>query len=314
MYSCTDLVTWVGKAAYPTIEEYAIEANLRGCCRRMPDLPEWVRLGETRVFLVHEGDQKKADRGVLFGYYTLNRIQIISPEPFFEDDNPADWVPVWLEPKHPPETIVRKQFRRWVAEERYVVLRRRREVRKSEFDELLEELWKELAKELMKKGIKKTLDYVPLRLLEDEPGRGCGARTLGGPYFMDDKAAEWFDWWLEFILDLPSLFEEEEVVGKVVKERKIARDLEETEYHVHYPGEKGMLPARRFRNRLGISPSGRVCNYCRPQGWSPRSRGLILFEEPYPIYHRPPTALFRGFDRVDGDALLMKISMGHLVH
>jgi hypothetical protein len=99
-----------------------------------------------------------------------------------------------------------------------------------------------------------------------------------------------------------------------VVKRKIIKELEETQYHLHYPGKKGKLPARRLRRRQGISISGRVCNYCRPVSWSPEARGLILFHQPYPIYHRPPVALFRGYDRVDGDALLMKIGVReHLV-
>lgn len=305
VYSLTDLVTWVGSGAYPTIDDYIVEANLRGCCRRMPYLPEWVIPGKTRVFLVHQGDQQKAsDTGVLFGYYVLNRIQYIRPGPatvpFGGGVDPRDYHPVWVHPHRPSPQTIRQHFGHWVLEKEYIVIKLREP--DDPLDALLEALWDELIDRLLEKAT----EQVPDCMIEWEPGRMCGDRGEGAPYYMDDKAADYYNWlkdFVEWLLDDDEQVEEEIVVVK---------------YHWHYvEGERVkvdvQVPRANRRLRKGFSPNGRVCKDCLPKTWSNDVHGLVLFNEPYPIYHRPPRALFRGFDRVDGDALLAKVGETRIV-
>lgn len=299
VFSLTDLVTWVGSGAYPTIEDYISESNLRGCCRRMPYHPDWVKPGKTRIFLVHQGDQaRNSDTGVLFGYYVLNRIQYICPsdEPVLCDEVHLlrDYHPIWVYPRRPSPQIIRQHFGHWILEKKYIVIKEREP--EDPFDALLEELWDELIDQLWSKSI----EYVPAWMMEWEPGRLCGARSAGAPYYMDEKASEFFEWSRDFI---EWLMEESDEEVELVHEQ----------YHWHYVEEERVrvevsVPSARRRLRKEFSPNGRVCTDCLPAQWSGNPKGLVLFEKPYPIYHRPPRAVFRGFDRVDGDALLAKVA------
>ncbi|MEW6030084.1 MAG: hypothetical protein ACOYZ8_15965 [Chloroflexota bacterium] len=297
IYSLTDLVTWVGSETYPTVDDYIEEANSRGCCRRMPDLPEWVQPGATRVFLAHQGDQRpNSSRGVLFGYYLLGRIQVIGSDPF-KDRIPSNWHPVWRRGvSHPSEPTIRRQFRRWLVTERYITLRRRK--KGDVIDELLEELWGALLKELAKEAVEKLFEYFDPANLPYEPGRGCGGRTEGGIYLLDQKASDWSDWLVDFVAELFSA-EEEEKKTKVARKKVI--------YHTHFTESDHPIPSARYRLHQGFSSNGKVCEECAPEELSQQEPSLILFKSPYPIYNRPPRALFRGYDRVDGDALLMKV-------
>jgi len=59
---------------------YVHEAIWRGCCLKIPEFPNWAIPGETRIFLVHKGNYKNTSRGRIFGYFVLERIEIIQPE------------------------------------------------------------------------------------------------------------------------------------------------------------------------------------------------------------------------------------------
>lgn len=301
VFSLTDLVTWVGSGAYPTIEDYITEANSRGCCRRMPYLPGWVIPGKTRVFLVHQGDQpKNGDTGVLFGYYTLNRIQYVRPGPalvlFGGGHDLRDYHPVWVHPRRPSPHTIRQHFGHWVLEKEYIIIKKREP--EDPLDALLETLWDELLDWLLEN----LTEQVPDWMIEWEPGRMCGDRGEGAPYYMDDRAAEYYDWLKDFIEWLLEE-DEEESDGEIVKVRYHWHDVEGERVKVDV-----QVPPAHRRLRKGFSPNGRVCVDCLPKTWSHDVHGLVLFEKPYPIYHRPPKALFRGFDRVDGDALLARVT------
>lgn len=79
--ACIDFLIWIGKprahgiGVYETIDGYIKESKNMGCCRRIPQVPSWAVLGQSRVFLVHQGNHKRLDRGSVFGYYTLERIE-----------------------------------------------------------------------------------------------------------------------------------------------------------------------------------------------------------------------------------------------
>lgn len=104
--ACIDFLIWIGTskkrsvtleevdgekkivykpARYSSINGYIKEAKELGCCRRIPQLPYWAVLGKSRVFLVHQGNHKRLDRGSIFGYYTLKRIEFIARQ---EGPNP----------------------------------------------------------------------------------------------------------------------------------------------------------------------------------------------------------------------------------
>jgi len=65
------------------------EAERRGISRKVAAAPKWVIPGLTRVFVAYRGDQKRGDRGRIFGYFVLGRVETLRvsqpmPVPFVE--------------------------------------------------------------------------------------------------------------------------------------------------------------------------------------------------------------------------------------
>lgn len=42
-------------------------------------MPPWVVPGQSRIFLVHRGGEKEASRGRIFGYFVVNRTEVLAP-------------------------------------------------------------------------------------------------------------------------------------------------------------------------------------------------------------------------------------------
>lgn len=55
------------------------EAEWRGCCRKIPNIPEWVVPGKSKIFLVHSDNFKSKEKGKIFGYFVLERVEMIWP-------------------------------------------------------------------------------------------------------------------------------------------------------------------------------------------------------------------------------------------
>lgn len=82
-----DLALWVGYASYPTIEDFVVESQERGVCRRISRVPKGITPGKTRLFLIHD-EGVKGD-AVIFGYCTIDHVEMLvedtDVEPGFED-------------------------------------------------------------------------------------------------------------------------------------------------------------------------------------------------------------------------------------
>lgn len=303
VYADTDLLIWVGSGTYKTIESYVNEVRQQGCSRRLsPDVLNWVVPGRTRVFLAHKGDQQADDYGVLFGYFTVSAIHI------FFNDTAMDWTEFQAENytvrltegirRPQSEGEVRRQFNQWVARDK-IVVHRQSSVSITEQDPI-EMLIDELGKDMLKGALKKTLKryiirYIPASWIDDIPFRLCGSPDIGA-YLVDELADELLD----------------KVIDLILNEGPLNGEY----YGRHYKtNERPGQPIRRRRIKRqkiepGVSPSGRFD--CAKIGDRPKDRknGLVVFEQPYPLYCHPPTASFRGLRRLDGDALLLKIKQG----
>ena len=55
------------------------EAEWRGCCRKIPNTPEWVVPGKSKIFLIHSDNFKSKEKGKIFGYFVLERVEMIRP-------------------------------------------------------------------------------------------------------------------------------------------------------------------------------------------------------------------------------------------
>lgn len=89
----TDYLIWVGKSysrvncskkntcAIPLSKGsshcYIHEAEWRGCCRKVPQIPPLAIIGRTRIFLAHRDRLKKKEQGRIIGYYILKGIEVI---------------------------------------------------------------------------------------------------------------------------------------------------------------------------------------------------------------------------------------------
>ena len=58
---------------------YVHEAEWRGCCRKVPDIPGWMVPGRSKIFLAHKDNLKPKEQGKIFGYFVLERIEMIQP-------------------------------------------------------------------------------------------------------------------------------------------------------------------------------------------------------------------------------------------
>ena len=68
------------------------EAELRGCCRKVAAVPNWMTPGESLVFLVHRDDRDRT-QGSLFGCYVLKRFEIITDPEIYEGLTEEDNLP-----------------------------------------------------------------------------------------------------------------------------------------------------------------------------------------------------------------------------
>lgn len=92
--NCADGLLWIGhtypdilcrsarNCAIPTGARcFVHEAEWRGISRKVPHAPKWAVSGKTRIFLVHRGEASAADRGKIFGYLVLWRVEVLSRFP-----------------------------------------------------------------------------------------------------------------------------------------------------------------------------------------------------------------------------------------
>jgi len=73
-----DLLLWVGKQYYPTVESYIEEAKRYGCCKKVPRslifdpaVAKRLEPGKTKVYLAY---QESKDLKFIFGYFLLDGI------------------------------------------------------------------------------------------------------------------------------------------------------------------------------------------------------------------------------------------------
>jgi len=105
--NCTDTLIWIGKRFYSEIlcqkssrplefsyppkgylpkgtwpqDCYVHEAEIRGCCRKVPVVSNWLTPGESRVFLAHQNGIRRGC-ACLFGYYVFNRVEVVVPKKY----------------------------------------------------------------------------------------------------------------------------------------------------------------------------------------------------------------------------------------
>lgn len=77
--NCIDALIWIG-GTYSKVDDFVKEAQLRGCCRQLPFIPFWMRPRKSKIFLAHRDIHKTKKRGSVFGYFVLQRIEVITKD------------------------------------------------------------------------------------------------------------------------------------------------------------------------------------------------------------------------------------------
>lgn len=92
-----DVIMWVGRRYY-TIESFIEEAKRVGACKRIQGLPRDIKVGKSRVFLIHdtgEEEKKAKERGQarVFAYYTIQGIMVVGAKEKMEAEGikPIDY-------------------------------------------------------------------------------------------------------------------------------------------------------------------------------------------------------------------------------
>lgn len=309
IYTDTDILIWVGQA-YPTINSYIEEARSQGCSRRLPGLFRWIVPGETRVFLVHRGEDNDPAYGSLFGYFTINSLHMVYDDITMSRGPDVYYRPVLKPGVIPPQSreeiddyIVNKKLA--IVREEKIVRRKRKDPETNVFEELIQDWIKDWIKDQIKNTLHRTrgehnLRHIPWTAEADNIERLCGGVSgLGSGRFPGVYASdEMGDWLLDHILDW--LMKEDKLDDGYFWEEKIVGKKLVTQRCKHKKG------------KVGCSRSGRVClekildDYGEPQA---DLSGLVVFEKTYPLYYHNPQASFKGIQRLDGDALLMKVGL-----
>ncbi len=332
--ACFDAMLWVGNASHQwkTVDEFVKEAQLRGCCRKLPFVPGWMKAGETKVFLAHRDKHGTPNRGSIFGYFVLNRIEIITKDQIaqslFEKKKcgslwPRDvdhyfesikgWEDKGLTPgeiKGRLEDELQKSHLPDIAQGK-TSKKPRPNKKNQNYIDLVEEILKDLIEEWLN-------NFPPTYSTSCEGHRGCSLRkNVGSVYAVDALCVAVHDNYqlnLKGLLDGKSKREQRQLLRQYKKENNDTwSEWRRRNRHRHTWKVEELLQCYKgpFREAVEeLFSSWKPKNYLDPRlnGKANIHGELIVFKKPYPILERCPQAAYRGIWRIDGDRLIGQIA------
>lgn len=321
--TCIDFIVWIGQTkVYKSIDDYIKEAERLGCCRRIPQVPSWAVPEKSRVFLVHRGNHKALNRGSIFGFYILKRIEIITgkqgPDPVKRNKGRILWSNKYYEELkeaangNKVEKKLKRNFLRDISTGKIDLGYEEPEVGDDDkidrirklLKNILEEVWNEYKEWLESEYYK----IVPTEQSEMAGGLGCSRRTTpGAVYLVDTLASEINDAFHRKLYEWLAEKGKEQHPGK--SREQLLEILKKTENKAIYPEEGVSLFRDAHKEVLTKRAPERVIP--DPLKGKAHSRGeLVVFDKPYPIFQRSPYAAFRGYFRINGDQLIKQIIDG----
>jgi len=337
---CIDAMIWVGSQPHQwqTIDEFVKEAELRGCCRHIPCVYNWMKFGKTKIFLASKDKRKEWSRGSLFGYFILNRVEIITEHKI------AHSLPqkkksrfLWprdiqyyitylnkLERKKFPELKI-KSYLKKELQKRHIPNIRSGNTCKKPLLIKVEEKYIDLIEEALENFIENWLDthYEDIigcfpcnNSLQGEGDRGCSIRKgEGSVYAVDALCAAVHDKYRQLLRK--KLYEknmswkdEEKFLRKIREENK--ESWHEWRKNKPYnlknlinvykgPFKKAVqMTYEKWRLRYPLDP--------RLKGKASEHGELVVFKS-FPILERAPKpAYFRGILHIDGNKLIEQIA------
>lgn len=338
---CIDGMLWIGNKLkkYRTVDDFIKEARLRGCCRQLPSVPGWVEFGKTKFFLAHRDVQKTRERGCIFGYFVLQRIEIITSNRIAKElvkkvKSDCLW------PRNIQEYI--ESIRRWEEEkfsekeiERLLKARLQQEhmpnvakgkTGKKPLSNGDTEKYRKLIGRVLKKVIEEWLDpscgtsFPPTHRRNVEGHRMCSLRGKPGSVYAVDALCAAIECLLAKLLEELLSKEDEkkgnrEVIEKIARRnkrkwevwlkkksgRKYRWDTETLLEQYEGPFRKAVEAVYRdWKPRYPVDP--------RLKGKVEVHGELVVFKRPFPIFEKAPQAAFLGVCRIDGEKLIEQIA------
>jgi nucleoid DNA-binding protein len=249
----SDCLLWIGHRY--TVSTFIEEARERGCCRKVPQWPAWLKPGKSRIFLAHQ-DGLAAPHGAVFGYFVLGGV---------------DEVVDGGRGKAPKTT-------------------------EGDGEYLSEGLLDFL---LSCEGEPGEPLAIPRFRAQYEDPRKCGVRpresrgSSHNPalYLVDSLTRDIDMFFCELVKEL---IEDELKSGRKVAKKGLkakARKL-----------FNQAVKKAQERPRKSPTVPGILTGHAETCGT------LVLFAEPYPVFHRVPQAAFRGLIEIDGDQLIGEVA------
>jgi nucleoid DNA-binding protein len=307
-----DCLLWID-GDYQSVERFVVEAEQRGCCRKVATWPAWVSRG-SRVFLAHRHENVRTDTGSIFGYFPLHGVDVILDSQ--SHDKYKNLRTTFRTRRDDPEPLLefwRDQFR---GRGLPIDTRRRshdEDTRPRPHDEHVVDFLIDLVFDCEDDGDDGFGRGIPTDQTDLEADRDCGSRPSGWDrdddvergnpcpaiYLVDSLAREIEDVFCEIL---------KELLKDERKKRRRKSETAELKTRVRKEGERRLgIPefdeAVTEAARVTIRPSV-------PRGLSGHAHtcgSMVVFEEPYPSFRRLPQASFRGLLRVDGDQLMKEI-------
>jgi nucleoid DNA-binding protein len=347
--ACIDALIWVGSSSKKTetVDEFLKEAQLRGCCRRLPFIPSWAEFGKTKVFLAHRDIHEVPSRGSIFGYFVLHRIEIITENEVaqslskIQDKTPwprnikdyATRIKKWKKKGYSEQNIKRRLEKR--LQTKYIIDFAKGETSEELDPELPEDLkelieqFKEFIKDVIRKIFQKLLEidnngkignigcFPPNNSTEGEGHRMCSIRKgPGSVYAVDALCATIHDTYqqkLQKRLEVKKSGEREAVLEEIKQDNQDSWE-EWVEYKRNHEWTVQEL-LEMYRGPFHDAVETHFDSDRQPKyPIDPRLKGkasnygdLIVFKKPFPILERKPRAAFRGVCHIDGDKLIDQI-------
>jgi DNA-binding protein HU-beta len=267
---------------------YVHEAEWRGCCRKIPTMNNWLIPGKSKIFLAHKDNLKPRERGRIFGYFVLERFEIIITCPCKEGQEITR--KCWDD----SEIVTHRcENGRWVSTgEKCPSFNGDEDEPEPEPVCLDDSMFEE--DRACEVKIKQEDTPVNLKLFESE--EYCNRRLIPGSIYAVDalnaKITDHFTKELEklhFKQDFDQAENDEKKKDYIRQGAEVFKEVVETI-------KKGWKPKTAIPDIL--------------KGKAVLQGELVLFKTPQPILERFDQAAFRGILRLDGDDLIDQIAEG----
>jgi nucleoid DNA-binding protein len=346
--ACIDAMLWVGndKHQWQTVGEFVKEAQLRGCCRKLPFVLGWMEFGKTKIFLAHRDRHKDKSKGSIFGYFVLHRIELITNNEVAHSLSgsmasdflwPRDikkyvsFIKRLKAEQFSQEEITRQLKEKLQHDHMFVIAKGKRPpegppYKQSEPDDDITEFIKKVFEYLLEKWLNPHNDkrfngdcFPPEDSTYGEGHRGCSTRKgIGSAYAVDALCTSVHNSYQkllrQYLLDKRRLGKSQKETLRILQEENLKswenwfnnRRIDRWDVEELLEVYKGP-----FREAVKKGHDAWTIKYPidpRLNGKASNCGELIVFNKPYLTLKKAPQASFEGLWHIDGDKLIEQIA------